>query len=326
MARFLITGSQGFIGGNFLRAAVSAGHTVLGLGHASRNVVAPGGEFIQVDLIESDVSGIIRDFAPDVLFHAAGSASVIDSIESPLVDLRKSILTWATTLEGIRQSGVRPLILFPSSAAVYGNPRELPIREDARDGPISPYGYHKAACELLAKEYCICFGLDITVCRLFSVFGPAQKRLLIWELFEQAAGSASEMLLKGTGDESRDYIHVEDLTEALLRIVAKRLEGGIPRSFEVINVASGSETPVFEVAKQIRDIVAPGKAISAAGRERAGDPSRWCADISVLRSLAPSWNARPFSVTIADCIDEWRNETIAGRTESASSSASNRHS
>jgi hypothetical protein len=85
----------------------------------------------------------MKRYAPDVVFHAAGSASVGASMSDPVSDYNASVGTWAALLEGIRQSALKPRIFFPSSAAVYGNPATLPVSEDAALAPISPYGHNK---------------------------------------------------------------------------------------------------------------------------------------------------------------------------------------
>src|SRR5689334_24629851 len=108
-----------------------------------------------------DLVNVIREFGPDVVVNASGTASVGASVEDPLHDFQGSVQTCADVLEAVRRSGSRPLVVIPSSAAVYGNPASLPISEDAELRPISPYGFHKAACELLAREYAECFGLNI---------------------------------------------------------------------------------------------------------------------------------------------------------------------
>ena len=86
----------------------------------------------------------------------------------------------------------------PASAAVYGNPSTLPVNETAELRPISPYGFHKIACELLAREAAQCFDQDVLICRFFSVFGRKQHRLLVWELYQQLVGSDDAISLDGT--------------------------------------------------------------------------------------------------------------------------------
>lgn len=304
--RILVTGSGGFIGGSFGRFAADAGHELLGVGRASQPAPGWPGAHAQADVASSDLSDVINSFAPELLLHAAGTASVGASLTHPLDDLRASVLTWANVLDSVRRSGVRPLIIFPSSAAVYGDTGDSPAREDAAARPVSPYGFHKAACELLAREYAGCFGLRFVVCRLFSVFGEAQRRLLVWELYRQFASDAPEVWLEGTGEETRDYLHAEDASSALLELAAALARESAEGGCRIVNVASGEETRVVELAERVRALVAPGKEVRCRGRARPGDPRRWRADTNSLRTLAPRWRPRPFAQRLAQCVAAWR--------------------
>jgi nucleoside-diphosphate-sugar epimerase len=286
--RLLITGISGFIGGSVGRYAERAGHTVRGAGR----------------LTTADLAHVIRHFQPDVLLNAAGTASVGASIEDPLNDFRGSVQTCADVLDAVRRSGSNPLVVIPSSAAVYGNPVSLPVRENACVQPISPYGFHKAACELLAREYAECFGLKIMICRFFSVYGAAQRRLLVWELYQQLAGPEEIAWLDGTGNETRDFLYIEDLAAALLGLMHKpRVADDKPL---VVNVASGTETDVLSLAGMIRDLVAPDKEIRCRGNLRKNDPLCWRADTGHLQMLVPSWQPRALADGLALCVTDWR--------------------
>lgn len=304
--RILITGSRGFLGGSVGRFAAANNHEVLGLGRSSQPEVDWPGDYLQADVANADLSKIIRDFVPDVILHAAGTASVSASFEAPLDDLRAAALTWANTLDCVRRSGIKPLTIFPSSAAVYGNALRLPIDESAEVDPISPYGFHKAACELLAREYAVCFDLQIVVCRIFSLIGAAQRRLLIWELYRQFTGPDDTVWLQGAGTESRDYLHADDFALAVLQLADKRPRLFAQGSCLTINIASGEETKAFEIAQQIGDLTAPDKMIRCRNIERLGDPRSWRADISLLRSLLSSWQPRPLSSSLAQCVTKWQ--------------------
>lgn len=305
--RILITGSSGFLGGSFGRFAARAGHEVVGVGRASQPEVGWPGAYTQADVSSSDLSETVASFAPDVLLHAAGAASVGASLTHPLDDLRASVLTWANVLDAVRRSGARPLLLFPSSAAVYGDSPVLPARETAEPRPISPYGFHKAACELLAREYAECFEMRVVVCRLFSVFGEAQRRLLVWELYRQLASEAPVVWLEGTGEETRDYLHVEDAAAAMLELAAAAAGGRGGQT--VVNVASGEETRVADLAERVRALVAPGKEVRCRGRARAGDPQHWLADTTLLRALATRWRPTPFAQRLERCVAAWQAES-----------------
>ena len=304
--KILITGSGGFVGGSLGRHAERAGHRVLGVGRASQAPHAWPGEYAQADVLTSDLAELVASFAPDVVMHAAGTASVAASIKHPLDDLRASVVTWANVLDSVRRSAARPLVVFPSSAAVYGDARSLPVEESAEARPISPYGFHKAACELMGREYAECFGVRVLVCRLFSVFGEAQRRLLVWELYRQLAGPGTIAWLEGTGEETRDYLHADDASSALLALAEGF--GASGEAFAAVNVASGVETRVLDLAEHCRALVAPGKEVRSRGRARPGDPQRWRADTTLLRSLAPRWSPKPLDERLAQTIASWEEE------------------
>jgi UDP-glucose 4-epimerase len=306
--RVLITGSTGFIGSSLGRYAAQAGHTVMGTGRSPEPSKAWPGLYASSDATAESLSEILNDFEPDVLFHAAGTASVGASLVDPLADFRGSVAVCASMLEAVRCSDKKPLVFIPSSAAVYGNPQVLPVSEAAAIQPISPYGLHKAMCETLARESAEYLGLRIIVCRLFSVFGAGQRRLLIWELFKQLSGANESAWLDGTGSESRDFLHIDDVAEAVFQL-APAFAHSPSGHFEIINVASEEETKVADIAGQIRDLVAPGKDVRCRGIARAGDPLNWRGEISKLRSLIPSWKPRPMIDALNECVAAWQQES-----------------
>jgi UDP-glucose 4-epimerase len=143
----------------------------------------------------SDLAPIINGFQLDLVVHCAGSASVRASFSSPLDDLRANVLTLANTLDAVRRSEVRPLVIFPSSAAVYGNPVNLPIREDDPCRPKSPYGFHKLAAENVVHEYITCHDVRVIICRIFSLIGERQRRLLLWDLYQQFVSESGKVVV-----------------------------------------------------------------------------------------------------------------------------------
>lgn len=305
--RVLITGSTGFIGGSLGRFAAQAGHTVMGTGRSPEPGKDWPGLYLPNDATAESLAEIVSNFAPDVLFHAAGTASVGASLVDPLADFRGSVGVCANMLEAVRRSGKNPLVFIPSSAAVYGNPAALPVAEQSATQPISPYGFHKAMCETLARESAECFGLKIIVCRLFSVFGASQRRLLIWDLFKQLSDPGEIAWLEGTGSESRDFLHVDDVAAVIFQL-AEKFAHSPSGYFDVINVASGEETTVADIAGRIRDLVAPGKEVRCRGASRPGDPINWRGEISKLHSMAPSWQPRPTITALNDCVTAWQQE------------------
>lgn len=249
-----------------------------------------------------ELKEIIVDFAPDMVFHGVGSASVGASFETPQNDFQSSVITWANTLEAIRLSALRPVVVFPSSASVYGNPATLPVSEGAQICPISPYGFNKAACELIAREYSECFSLDIIIARLFSVYGPRQRRLLVWELFKQACGPESEIVIQGTGKETRDYLHIYDVAEIVLRLADAGLKG-----LSMVNVASGREISTTALAELVTRAAGNEKPIRALGRVRTGDPTNWRSDVERIKELS-AYIDRTLEEGITEVVKGWQCE------------------
>ncbi len=303
--KILITGSRGFVGGSVGRFAAAAGHDVLGIARSSQPEPDWPGRYAQSDVLNGSLVDLLQDFAPDAVLHGAGTASVANSLHAPLEDFQAAVLTWANLLENVRRAGIQPVILFPSSAAVYGSPEALPVAEDAPVRPISPYGFHKAACELIAREYAECFGLNIVVCRLFSLFGPRQRRLLVWEIFSQLDGPDPNVWLQGTGRESRDYLHIDDLAAAMLHLAAHPAFAQRARTAENVNLGTGQETSVLELARCMSGLHGADKAIACRSRERQGDPARWAADVHRLHALLPDWRPAPLADRLTECMNSW---------------------
>jgi UDP-glucose 4-epimerase len=304
--KLLVTGCHGFVGGSLARLAVQREHAqAIGVGRRSDAPEAWPGDYVRRDLERELIADVLREEVPDVVVHAAGPSSVHASFTDPLADLRGAVLTWGAVLESVRLSGLSPLVLFISSAAVYGEPQALPIAEDAPAAPVSPYGYHKRAAEVLGQEYAELHGVEVVVLRCFSLFGERQRRLLVWELYERAAGDEhDDVWLDGTGEETRDFLSIEDLETVVAEIAARR--GGLLG--RVLNVATGRETSALEMARAVAGLVGSTKAIEVRGRPHPGDPVRWCADVSRLQSLLPDWRPEALDTGLKRCVTAWQRD------------------
>ena len=296
--RVFVTGAAGFLGRIIISEAKGQGHEVLA---CSRG--ASGEACVCWNSDPRVLAQVIADYSPDAFFHCAGSASVGQSVTAPYEDFQASVGTWATALEAIRLSKTNPVVVFPSSAAVYGNPPQLPVHEDSAIAPVSPYGWHKALCEQMAQAHAASFGTRLVTARIFSLFGPTQQRLLLWELFQQLAGGAAAVTLAGTGHESRDYLFEEDAAQALLRL-AQVGSTGAPL---IVNLAGGAEITVLELAKQLCVLVDASRPVHCLGQHRPGDPLRWCADVSRLRSLTSSLAQPDFFTSLQKTVRHWQS-------------------
>jgi UDP-glucose 4-epimerase len=304
----LITGAAGFVGGVVALEAAGQGMTVHGCGSRDSSPGGFPGSWHRIPRTQETgpLASVVSEVSPDIVIHAAGSASVTDSLRTPHQDLLASLGSWSVTLEACRLSGQNPVIVFPSSAAVYGNPRSLPIPEETECNPVSPYGWHKVLCENLARSHAAFFGARIVIARLFSVIGIHQRRLLAWELFNQLRQGAGPVRLMGSGEETRDFLGEQDMARAL--VLLARRESRSPRSAQplVVNVASGEEVATLRLAGLLVDLCDPGRSIVCLGEVRHGDPLRWRADVSRLKSLLPDLCPLSIEETLRQTVDGWR--------------------
>ena len=235
--------------------------------------------YIQLALPSPELAGILKDVQPDACVHCAGRASVGLSIEDPAADFRGNTLLTFELLDALRRSAPKCRFLLLSSAAVYGNPQSLPIREDQPLAPLSPYGFHKRQAELLVQEFADVYGQPGLSARIFSAYGPGLRRQVIWDICERILTTGT-LTLGGTGGETRDFIHAADIAAALA-VLSERA----PARGEVYNVATGRETSISELAALIGASLRQKVAATFDGRSRPGDPRNWRADISKLKAL-----------------------------------------
>ena len=305
----VVTGARGFLARVVAHGARSTGWRVT---TAGRGLSTPSMDshftYDAADKAQK-LADWLAEVKPDVIFHGAGSADVRASFSDPAADLEAALGTWSLWLEAARQWGGRPLMIFPSSAAVYGTPERLPITETAACCPISPYGMHKWFGEQLAAQYHTHFGVPTVVLRLFSVFGPHQRRLLVWELYQRLQKSSPALEVLGSGKETRDYLFESDVASAVLQLAAQAnaIAQSGPRCY---NLASGREISVLQLATLLRDLAGDTRPIHCKGEARLGDPSRWCADAGQFRAAFPNWSCTPLEDAMRLTLNAWSSEGV----------------
>jgi len=274
-ASVVITGANGFLGRHVARSFAQKGHRVLGIGHGewSRKDWGSWGlsEWYQDDVTLQTLNQHAQ--SPSTIIHCAGSGSVAFSIENPLTDFERTVETTAHVLEYVRTSAPSCRVVYPSSASVYGTAEALPIREDCRFAPISQYGVHKMISEELVASYARQFGTSASIVRLFSVYGCGLRKQLLWDACCKFA--KQDNIFLGTGDEVRDWLHVEDAAELLLT-AAEYSSTLCP----VVNGGSGEGVTVREVLVHLGNSLQSGQLTPTfSGAQRTGDPGRYIADI-----------------------------------------------
>ncbi|GAB4128561.1 MAG: NAD-dependent epimerase/dehydratase family protein [Raineya sp.] len=274
--KILIVGAKGFIGQHCVRFFSENKHDVW---EADILDVPQESHYFKLSSTQTNFDFLFKEQNFDVCINASGSANVAFSFESPEIDFELNVLNVHKLLVAIRKYNPTCRFINFSSAAVYGNPLKLPISEDFPTKPLSPYGFHKLQSEYLLTEYHKFFGLHTCSLRVFSAYGEGLKKQLFWDLYQKAQRS-DKIELFGTGEETRDFIHIKDLVNVVNLLIQKAdFEG------DIFNVASGIETKIADAVKVFFSLYAPEKKFFFTGKQKIGDPNNWRADISAIQTM-----------------------------------------
>lgn len=270
--KILIIGSEGFIGSHCADYFASKGNEIW---RADVSEVS-GVNCYKIERQNSDFSPVFKAQQFDVCINASGSAHVGFSFENPSKDFELNVINVQKILVAIRDYNPNCKFINFSSAAVYGNPKTLPITENMSCKPLSPYGFHKLQSELLLTEYHKFFDIKTCSLRVFSAYGPRLKKQLFWDLYQKTLLSDTISLF-GSGTETRDFIYIDDLVQIVdLVIQNSSFEGAI------YNVANGIETKIADAAAIFIKAFSPEKKIVFNGESKIGDPNNWLADMKIL--------------------------------------------
>jgi UDP-glucose 4-epimerase len=265
-----VLGGEGFIGGWVAGELRSRGVGVLIADRRARDTAhSVGGELDGERLARE-----LADRSIDVVFDFAGEANVPRSFQAPLASLEENTGATIRRLEALRTLPQPPLYVYASSAAVYGNVSELPIAETHRATPLSPYAVAKLAGEQYVSLYARSFGLPAASLRLFSVYGPGQRKQAVYDLIVRAWGPAPVLEVAAPPSVSRDFIFVGDVARAAVDLAERA-----PADGEVY------ETSMAELAGTILAVTGIRKDVSFAEALRPGDPGRYVGSTERLNAL-----------------------------------------
>lgn len=231
--RFLVTGTAGFIGFHLVRRLLADGHVVQGvdgmtpyydveLKKARHALLARSNRFTAHTLMledESRLAAIVAGAKPDVIVHLAAQAGVRYSLENPRAYVDSNLVGTFNLLELARRHKPRHFI-FASTSSVYGANTDTPFKEsDRTDHPLSLYAATKKACELMLHSYAHLFEISATVVRFFTVYGPWGRPDMALFKFVDAMLADRAIDIYGEGNMSRDFTYIDDLVEAIVRLV-----------------------------------------------------------------------------------------------------------
>jgi UDP-glucose 4-epimerase len=326
----LVTGGAGYIGSHMVLELADAGERVVVLDNLSTGfpwAVAEGVPLIVGDTGDQAlVTRLIRQHGIDAIIHFAASIVVPDSVRDPLGYYRNNTVNSRALIECAVNNGVRHFV-FSSTAAVYGNPAEPLVKEDAPTQPISPYGWSKLMSEIMLRDAGRAHGLGHVVLRYFNVAGAdpdcragqSSKAAthLIKVAVEAALGSRPKLEVYGddypTPDGSciRDYIHVSDLARAHTDAL-RHLRSGLPSL--TLNCGYGHGFSVFDVVETVKRVSGVDFKVEIVPR-REGDPARIVADSQQARSTL-GWQPRfdDLATIVAHAL-AWERELTKRRAE-----------
>jgi UDP-glucose 4-epimerase len=267
--RAVVTGGAGFIGSHLVDALVDRGDTVTVLDDLStgrREYVHPGATLREHDIREPFEVGA------DVVFHLAAQADVGTSVERPAFDAQVNVVGTVNVLEAARQTGAR-VVFSSTGGAIYGEV-EAPAAEDAPLRPVSPYGIAKLAAEAYLAGWARVHGAGTVSLRFANVYGPRQSPALeggVIAIFLSRLAAGEEVLVFGDGEQTRDFVHVDDVVRALL--LASERDAGL------FNVGTGTETTVNALYALCAELVGDGRPARHVA-PRHGDARRSVLDVS----------------------------------------------
>jgi UDP-glucose 4-epimerase len=285
MMNVLVTGGAGFIGSHLVETLLARGERVRVLDNLSSgrraNLPAAGVEFIEGDIrdtaaVATAVQGV------DAIVHLAAVASVQASVDDPLGTHATNLVGTLNVLEAARHQGVGRIV-YASSAAVYGDTAALPVAEDSRLAPLSPYAADKLAGEHYLEFYGRKYGLRGTAFRFFNIYGPRQDPSSpysgVISIFADRLRAGTPVTIFGDGRQTRDFVYVGDLARVLGSALYNDQAVG-----QVINVGRGRECSLLELLDAFEQLSGVGIARQHAAA-RVGDIVRSCADVRRLQSV-----------------------------------------
>lgn len=283
----VVTGGAGFIGSHVCDRLVSLGRRVVAIDNLStgkranlaQHLGGPNLELVTADVAEGlfgPLADLTRDARVERVIHLAAQVSVVASVMNPLVDVHVNYRGTVQVLEYARAVRAKKVV-FASSSAIYGDTAELPVHEDVRGMPLSPYGCDKLASEHMLHYYSAVQKVPTTALRFFNVYGPRQDPSSpysgVISIFATRANAGQDLTIFGDGEQTRDFVYVGDVARILVEAALGDSGDGA-----VCNVGTGRETSINTLARTVNELCG-GKSTIKHAEPRAGEIIRSVANV-----------------------------------------------
>lgn len=310
--KILVTGAAGFIGHHLVRGLLAAGHDVVGLdslndyydvrlkharladlgvaatdfacGVAYRSESAPNFRFRKLRLEERDeLNSLFAAERFDIAVNLAAQAGVRYSLENPCAYVESNVLGFVGLLECCRRHPVRH-VLYASSSSVYGGNTKVPFsEEDAVDTPVSLYAATKRSDELIAQVYARLYGIPLTGLRFFTVYGPWGRPDMAPMLFSRAILAGEPIRVFNGGDMERDFTYVDDIVEAVVRLLDKAPTGSVPA--EVYNIGCGKPVSLMAFIRMLEAALGRKAKLDLLPMQPGDVPRTWADTTELQRKI-----------------------------------------
>ena len=285
----LVTGGAGFIGSHIVDQLIGAGHTVsivdsLVTGH--REHVHRQATLAVMDIRDPQLGALLESKRPEVVVHAAAQVSVSRSVTDPMVDASVNVLGTVALLEHCRRAHVRRVVYISTGGAAYGDTDVIPTPETHPARPASPYGISKVTAERYVELWRDLTDGEAVVLRLANVYGPRQNaegEAGVVAIFTERARRRRPCRVNGDGEQTRDFVFVTDVADAVLRAVEA------PRTDGIFNISTGRETSVNQLVAELQQVISTPLFLEY-GPARQGEQRRSVLD-SRLAERQLNWKA-----------------------------------
>ncbi len=284
----LVTGGCGFIGSHLVRRLVQEDYNVVVVDNLSKGKLETINDLVEskkVRFIKGDITlpKVAKQATNgiDVVFHLAALIEAKESVEDPITYYFTNVLGTVSMLQASINNGVKRF-LFTSSAAVYGNSKSLPIREDSPTKPINPYGESKLLAEGYVNTFSKESNLGTTILRIFNVYGSKQHSAYsgVINNFIKRLSEGHSPIIYGDGEQTRDFVHIDDVVDALLLTLRRQNSRE-----ETFNIASGQATSINTLAQIMIKLAGNGVTNAVYEHTTDGDIMHSCADICKAKRI-----------------------------------------